>query len=146
MVDMNVMARSGACEALARVETAAPAEEVWAALTDWPRQSEWMLGTRVYVVGGDGRSVGSRLLGFTGVFDVGFVDLLGLTVWEPPRLCRVRHRGALLRGSADFAVEPLGTGSAISWTERLELPLALVSPLLVTGMRGCLRRLAARLR
>jgi carbon monoxide dehydrogenase subunit G len=139
MVDMNIR------ETTARVPVAAPAEAVWAAMTDWSRQREWMLGTRVYVVAGDGRSVGSRLLGFTGLLDVGFADLLEITVWDPPRLCRVRHLGKLLRGSADFAVEPTGDGSAIRWTERLDLPMALVSPLLVVGMRASLRRLAARL-
>ena len=140
MVDMSIR------ETTARVGTAAPADAVWAALTDWSSQHEWMLGTRVYVVGGDGRSAGSRLLGFTGILDVGFADLLEITVWEPPRLCRVSHRGRLLRGSADFAVEPAGSGSVISWTERLEPPFALVSPLLAAGMRASLRRLAARLR
>ena len=138
MVDMNVR------EATARVEVAAPAEEVWAAMTDWSRQHEWMVGTRVYVVAGDGRSVGSRLLGCTGLLDIGFVDLLEITVWEPPRRCRVRHLGKLLRGWAEFAVEPSAGGSVVRWTERLDLPLALLSPLLVVGMRASLRRLAAR--
>jgi uncharacterized protein YndB with AHSA1/START domain len=137
MVDMNFG------EVTARVRTTAPAATVWAAMTDWSRQHEWMVGTRVYVVGGDGRSVGSRLLGFTGIFDVGFADLLEITEWEPPRRCRVRHSGKLLRGWAEFAVEPAGSGSVIRWTERLRPPLALVSPLLLVGMRASLRRLAA---
>ncbi len=111
-------------------------------MIDWSRQGEWMLGTRVYVVRGDGRSVGSRLLGFTGILDVGFVDLLEIVEWEPPRLCRVRHLGKLLRGSAEFAVEP----GVVRWTERLEGPLGLVGPLLRVGMRASLGRLGARLR
>lgn len=140
MVDMNFR------ETTARVETSAAPEAVWVALTDWSSQHEWMLGTRVYVVAGDGRSVGSRLLGFTGILDVGFADLLEITVWEPPRLCRVNHRGRLLKGTADFAVEPAGAGSTVTWTERLDLPFSLVSPLLAVGMRASLRRFATRLR
>jgi len=140
MNDMNFR------EVTVEVAAAVPAEDVWMAMTDWSRQREWMVGTRVFVVAGDGRSVGSRLLGFTGLFDVGFVDLLEITEWEPPRRCRVRHAGSLLRGWAEFAVEPAGSGSTISWTECLRQPVALAGPLLAVGMRASLRRLAAGLR
>jgi uncharacterized protein YndB with AHSA1/START domain len=133
-------------EVRAEVEIAAPAEVVWAALTDWDRQSEWMLGTRVGVVAGDGRSVGSRLWGFTGLFDVGFLDLLEITEWTPPHRCVARHLGKLLRGSAEFAIEPRGDGVTLSWTERLEPPLGLVGPAMAWGMRASLRRLAHRVR
>lgn len=125
-----------------QVQVTASEAEAWAAITDWARQGEWMLGTRVHVIRGDGRSVGSRLLGFTGVLDVGFVDLLEITEWEPGRRCRVRHLGKLLRGWAEFAVEP----GVISWTECLEGPFGLVRPVLAIGMRASLRRLARRLR
>jgi hypothetical protein len=130
-------------EVTVRVPVAASEAEAWAAMTDWSRQREWMVGTRVYVVRGDGRSVGSRLLGFTGMLDVGFVDLLEITEWEPGRRCRVRHLGALLDGWAEFAIEP---GPVLRWTECLKPPVALVGPLLRVGMRASLRRLAVRLR
>jgi uncharacterized protein YndB with AHSA1/START domain len=138
MVDMTER------EVTARVDVAAPVTEVWATLTDWPRQGEWMLGTRVAVVRGDGRSVGSRLFGFTGVFDVGFLDELEIVEWAPPHRCRALHRGRLLRGSAEFEISPARVGSVVRWTERLEPPVGLVAPLLAWGMRRSLRRLAAR--
>jgi polyketide cyclase/dehydrase/lipid transport protein len=137
MFDMNSR------EVTVRVPTSASVQDAWAAMTDWSRQRDWMLGTRVYVVAGDGHSVGSRLLGFTGLLDIGFADLLEITEWEPPRRCRVRHAGKLLRGWAEFAVEP---GASIRWTECLESPLSLASPLLKVGMLASLRRLAASLR
>jgi uncharacterized protein YndB with AHSA1/START domain len=125
----------------AEVDVAAPAEVVWAALTDWSRQGEWMVGTRTWVISGDGRSVGSRLLGFTGVFDLGFADLLEITEWTPPTRCVVRHTGRLLAGSAEFVITPTVTGVRLAWVERLRLP---IGPLLVLGMRYSLRRLARR--
>jgi uncharacterized protein YndB with AHSA1/START domain len=131
-------------EVRAEVEIDAPAGEVWEALTDWDRQSEWMLGTRVGVVSGDGRSVGSRLWGFTGVFDIGFLDLLEIIEWTPPERCVARHRGRLLRGNAEFSVTPRDGGVVLSWTERLEPPLSLIGPAMALGMRASLRRLAAR--
>src|SRR3712207_7800800 len=36
----------------------APPQQVWAALTDWTRQGEWMLLTDVEVTGGDQHGVG----------------------------------------------------------------------------------------
>lgn len=132
-------------EVAACVEVAAPVDAVWAALTDWPHQGEWMLGTRVRVIFGDGRSVGSRLLGFTGFLDVGFLDELEIVEWTPPRCCRARHLGRLLRGSAEFAVAPGLRGSVVRWVERLDSPLMIVlGPALRWGMRRSLRRLAAR--
>lgn len=131
------------------VEVAAPPEVAWAVLTDWSRQHEWMLGTRVWVVGGDGRSAGSRLIGFTGVADIGFVDHLEIVEWIPGRRCRARHLGTLLRGSAEFSVEPAGAGTLVRWTERLEPPfgplgalgLRVARPALAWGMLRSLRRL-----
>ena len=61
---------------------AAPAETTWAALTDWTRQGEWMLGTSVRVTGGDGRGVGSTLAAFTGVGPLGFTDTMRITGLE----------------------------------------------------------------
>jgi carbon monoxide dehydrogenase subunit G len=136
MVDMMIREISVA------VPVAAPPEAVWAALTDWSRQGEWMLGTRTGVVSGDGHSVGSRLWGFTGLGDVGFLDVLEITEWAPPARCRARHRGRLMRGEAVFEVTASGSGALVRWTERLALPAGLLGPALAWGMRRSLCRLA----
>lgn len=131
---------------------AAPPERTWRALTDWPRQGEWMLGTTVTVTGGDGRSVGSTLSAKTGYGPFGFVDTMEITEFDPAaRRCVVRHTGRLVRGGGEFAVSsrPDG-GSAVHWVERLELPfgpLGLVGwpfarPVMAAGVRWSLRRLA----
>lgn len=135
-----------------RAEIDAPPEVVWAAVTDWSAQRDWMPGTVVGVVHGDGRSVGSRLFAFTGVADLGFLDALEITEWQPPRRCRVRHLGKLLRGYGVFAVEPRGEASTFVWTEELEPPLGplgaaglwLSRPVAQAVMRRAGRNLAAR--
>lgn len=134
-----------------RTEVAVPAARLWAAVVDWERQGEWVPATVVRVVGGDGRSVGSRLMAFTGLFDVGFVDHLEISEWDPPRRCVVRHTGRLMRGTGEFAVEDRGDRSVFAWSERLDPPfgrlgrlgLALLSPAVRLGLRGAGRRLAA---
>ena len=49
------------------VDVDAPPERVWAALTDWVRQGEWMLATEVRTVDGSAQEVGGRLAARTGV-------------------------------------------------------------------------------
>lgn len=132
------------------VPVAAPPEAVWAAVTDWPRQSQWILGTTVRVASGDGKSVGSRVEAYTGVRPMGFLDTMVVTGWEPPRRVEVLHDGRLLRGPGVIEVQPSMDGSVLVWSEDLEQPLGAVGalgwraakPLVEVGFRRSLRSLA----
>lgn len=133
------------------VVVGAPPAALWAAVTDWERQSEWMLGTRVRVVDGPAEGVGARLEAFTGVGPAGFVDSMVVTEWDPPRRATVRHTGRVVRGSGLFEVFALPGGrSRFVWSEDLELPLGLlgrlgfpvVRPVFLAGVRASLARLA----
>jgi hypothetical protein len=130
------------------VPVAASVERVWAGVTDWDAQGEWMLGTRVRARG-QGR--GAELEAFTGIGWVGFLDTMTITVWEPPRRCDVVHTGRVVRGSGSFVVRETGPGHAVLvWREDLELPLGwvgrwgwvVVRPLFAAGVRRSLRRFA----
>jgi hypothetical protein len=138
-------------EIVLTVEVAAPADEVWAAVTDWPGQREWMLGTSVRATAQDGRGVGGRMEAFTGVGRVGFLDPMTITRWDPPYRCEVEHHGRLVRGSAVFEVVRVDAdNSRFVWAEWLTPPLgllgavgfALVRPLAAAGIRASLHRLA----
>ena len=129
----------------------APAPAVWQAITDWPAQGKWMLGTKVWVTHGDGASAGSTLAAFTGIKPVGFLDTMTITTWEPPYRCDVIHTGTVVRGTGTMAVEDLGNGrSKFLWSEDLDLPLGLVGrvgfvlvkPLFVAGVRASLEKFA----
>jgi hypothetical protein len=113
-----------------RVPVAVPAETAWAAMTDWTRQGEWMLGTSVEVTAGDGRSVGTTLAAFTGVGPLGFTDTMRITDWEPPTRCVVLHTGKLVRGTGEFIVNPVtDRSSELVWVEHLDLPFGVVGRL-----------------
>jgi len=132
------------------VIVAAPPEVVFAALTDWPTQGRWMLGTRVWAEG-EPTGVGAQLRAFTGVGRVGFLDTMEITEWEPPRLVRVLHTGRVVRGPGIFEVLALPGGrSRFVWREELDLPLGrlgragflLVGPVFAAGVERSLRRFA----
>ncbi|MEC3979729.1 SRPBCC family protein [Amycolatopsis sp. H20-H5] len=133
------------------VEVAAPAGTTWLALTDWARQGEWMLGTRVEVVEGNGRSVGSKLAAFTGVAGIGFTDTMEITTWEPPLRCVVRHLGKFVQGTGVFQVIEQGADrSTFVWAEHLKLPFGVFGrlgwpvarPFFSAGVRQSLKRFA----
>ena len=107
----------------AHVHVAAPADETFAAATDWPGQQEWVFATRVRPTLGTGHNLGDEIAARTGVGPLGFTDTMTITEWEPPRLCRVRHTGRLVRGIAVFDVRAETERSSVfTWTEDLELP------------------------
>ena len=139
------------------VEVEAPAEVVWLAVTDWERQSEWMLGTRVEVTSpGDGRRLGATLRAVTGVGPLGFADPMEIVEWtvptgEGPHRCVVRHAGRVVRGDGVFEVVPLGPArSRLVWSELLDIPLGalgrvgwlLAQPVAGAGVLLSLRRFA----
>ena len=111
----------------AEVAVAAPANEVWAYVTDWERQGEWVPLTRVER---EDRAdhVGGRLRAWTGFGPVGFWDTMVITAWEPPTAgaagrCEVLHTGRVVRGDAGFTVTPAGAGRCTAaWWERVDLP------------------------
>jgi hypothetical protein len=129
----------------------APAERVFAALTDWVGQGDWMLGTRVEVRSGDGHSVGSTLAAWTGLGPVGFWDTMVITAWDPPHRVDVLHTGRLVRGLGVMEVFELpDQRSRFVWREELDLPLGVLGrigwpvarPAFLAGVKASLGRFA----
>lgn len=123
-------------------------EVVWELATDWERQQDWMLGTEVRLVAGDG-GAGSRLVAVTGLRGVGVVDHMEIVEFEPAHSCRVRHDGELVCGEGGFNVIRAGnSASTFVWWERLELPTGggvlwpVVRPAFTWGLRRSLNEFA----
>lgn len=129
----------------------APPEQVFAAITAWADQGAWMLGTRVELREGDGRSVGSQIAAWTGLGPIGFWDTMVITRWEPPVRVDVLHTGAVVRGTGTMEVVALPDHrSRFIWSEDLDLPLGVVGRLgwpvakapFLAGVRASLQRFA----
>ncbi len=138
-------------EIVLSVDVDLPADQLWAAVTDWPAQQEWMLGTTVRGTALNGQGLGGGIEGFTGIGTVGVLDTMTITRWDPPRRCEVRHDGRIVRGSAVFEVAALDEHrSRFIWAEWLTPPLGLLGavgfafarPLIAVGVRLSLERLA----
>jgi hypothetical protein len=126
-------------------------ETVFAAVTDWPAQGRWMLGTDVRPVGGPAQEVGGRLEAWTGTGPVGFLDTMEITRWDPPYRVDVLHTGRVVRGTGTMEVVALPDGrSRFVWSEDLDLPLGalgrigwpVVRPAFAAGVRRSLREFA----
>jgi carbon monoxide dehydrogenase subunit G len=129
------------------VEVDASPERVFAGLTDWARQGEWMPGTSVRVTQGNGEAVGDEILARTALGPVGFDDPMRITGWEPPLRCEVLHLGRVVRGGGVFLVEPQASGSRFTWIEWVDPPLGLIGQMgLRAGRRPTQRALAVALR
>lgn len=138
-------------EIVESVDVAASPEVVFAAATDWAGQQNWMVATRVRATRGTGHAVGDAVEAVTGVGPIGVPDPMTVTEWDPPRMCRVRHDGRVVRGRAAFAVTPRPDGTAtFTWSETLDLPFgplgaagfALGRPAFLSFLRLSLRRFA----
>jgi carbon monoxide dehydrogenase subunit G len=129
----------------------APALQVWNAITNWQAQSDWMLGTKVWPVNGDGTGVGGQIEAFTGIWRIGFLDTMEITAWNPPTKCDVLHTGRVVRGTGTFEVVATSDStSKFIWSEDLDLPLGvigkvgftIVKPGFIYGVRKSLEKFA----
>ena len=125
----------------------APVDRVFDAFAQWEEQGRWMVGTRVEVRVGDGRSVGSQLAAWSGAGPAGFWDTMVITRWEPPYRVDVLHTGSVVRGTGTMEVVALPDDrSRFIWSEDLDLPLGrlgrlgwpLVRPAFLAGVRRSL--------
>jgi hypothetical protein len=129
----------------AAVQVAAPPEQVFALITDWPRHGDWMFLTTARQVGPD------RIEAYTGVRPFGFLDTMTITHWQPPALVRVAHTGRVLRGRGVIRVRPRAGGSRVIWAEELRPPFGplgralwpIIGPIGSALVRRSLRALAA---
>jgi hypothetical protein len=126
----------------------------YAAITNWEAQSDWMIGTKVWLSRGDGSSVGSEISAFTGIGKLGFLDTMSITKLAPPNLVEVLHTGKVLRGEGRFELTAVSENQTrFDWFERVEIPFGylgllawwLIRPGFTLGVWYSLRKLAKSL-
>ena len=138
----------GALEVTASAIVPAPVATVFAALSDWERQGEWIPFTTVRVVEGDGGE-GSRIEAVTVVGPAVLRDRMQVSRLDPPYEIRVVHYGSVLRGPGVLRCTPLGDErTQVVWHEWFHLPGGLLGrmagPLLWPGSKAGLTQALRR--
>lgn len=136
------------------IEIKAPAEKVWNAIADWQGQSKWMLQTKVLLTSKESQGVDVTIEAFTGPLHrlyprfkwLGVVDLMRVTLWEPPHRCDVIHFGKVIKGTGSFEVLAIDErNSRFNWSEEILAPrviFLLVRPFILLGVKISLSRFA----
>lgn len=115
-------AQPGAAEVTATVIVNAPAPRVFAALTAWERQSDWIPFTTVRVVHGDGGE-GSRIEAVTALGPAVLRDEMRVVHVDAPYEVRVVHDGRVLRGPGVMRCTPMDRDrTQVVWHEWFHLP------------------------
>ncbi len=115
-------AEAGAVEVTATVIVGAPAGRVFAALTTWDRQGEWIPFTRVRVIEGTGGE-GSLVEAVTTIGRAVVRDEMRVIRLDPPYELRVLHCGRLLRGPGVVRCTQMGGDrTQVVWHEWFHLP------------------------
>ena len=109
-------------------EADAPRQVVWSVLTDWERQSQWMLDAKaVHVLTPQRTGEGVTIRCPTNLLGVTVQDVMRVTRWQPPRELEVVHLGRIITGSGAFELGELGpTRTRITWWERIDPPFGVV--------------------
>lgn len=133
-------------------------EQVWAVITDWEGQREWIPLTEVEVRTEQRAGVGVRCFAFSGwrlgPLPIGLPDEFVVTEWDPPGRLVVQHVGTFFVGDGIFELTGRGDQTLVRLTERVltpagrlgDLALTVADPIMVAGIRYSLSRLGARVR
>jgi hypothetical protein len=106
-------------------DIAAPRSTVWAVLTDWERQPEWMLDAKaVHVLTPQRTGEGVTIRCPTNLLGVTVQDVMRVTGWQEPSHLGVTHLGKVITGSGAFDLVELGPASTrVRWWEEVDPPL-----------------------
>jgi carbon monoxide dehydrogenase subunit G len=111
-----------------------PPEVVWALITDWEHQDDWMLEASSFRVTTDRREgvgVEARATVRFGPFRTR--DRVRVSMWEPPRILVIDHLG-WVKGAGEIQLVPVKEGTRMRWRETLYAPKAL-GPIGRIGLR-----------
>jgi carbon monoxide dehydrogenase subunit G len=112
-------------------EAAAPRETVWAVLTRWERQPEWMLDAKdVEVLTPVREGEGVTIRCPTNLLGVTVDDVMRVTGWRAPSYLEVTHLGRIITGTGAFELEELADDrTRVTWWEEVDPPLGAVGRL-----------------
>jgi hypothetical protein len=103
----------------------APRATVWALLTSWERQPEWMLDAKeVHVLTPERTGEGVTLRCPTNLMGITVQDVMRVTGWREPSYLEVTHLGKIITGYGAFELAEVDAATTrITWWEEIDPPL-----------------------
>jgi carbon monoxide dehydrogenase subunit G len=108
---------------------------VWALITDWEHQDDWMLEASGFELIGEQREgVGVEAKATVRIAGIKTRDKVRVSMWEPPRILVIDHLG-WVKGSGEIQLQPVAEGTRMRWKETLFPPRRL-GPVGRVGLRA----------
>ncbi len=122
-----------------------PPDLVWRILTDWERQSDWMLEASDFVVISPQREgVGVEARATVRIGGISTRDRIRVDAWDPQRRLGIAHLG-WVGGRGDLRLESSGAGrTRLAWREELVPPWGLVGGIGLRLFRPLIARVLRR--
>ena len=123
----------------------APPEVIWDLVTDWERQSDWMLEASDFVVTSPHREgIGVEAEATIKIGGLRTRDPIRVTGWEPNHRLAIAHLG-WVKGHGEIYLTPSGPGrSHVFWREQLYPPLGLLGAIGLTIFKPLMKRIFER--
>jgi carbon monoxide dehydrogenase subunit G len=111
-----------------------PPEVVWALITDWEHQDDWMLeASHFELIGEQREGVGVESRATVRIAGIRMRDLVRVSMWEPPRILVIDHLG-WVKGTGEIQLQPVSEGTRMRWRETL-FPPSKLGPIGRLGLR-----------
>ena len=122
-----------------------PPEVVWALITDWEHQDDWMLEATDFTVTSDVREgVGVVAEATIRIAGITTRDKVRVTGWDPPRKLEMEHRG-WISGHGQMSLTPLqGNRTHLFWREELYPPVGILGAIGMTALKPMMGRIFGR--
>ena len=122
-----------------------PPTVVWALITDWEHQDDWMLEASDFVVTSEQREgVGVEAEATIRIAGISTRDKVRVTGWEPEKRLAIEHRG-WVSGRGEIFLTPLnGDRTHLYWREELHPPLGFAGALGITAFKPMMYRIFKR--
>jgi len=109
------------------IEICAKPKAIFQYVSDWEKQSEWILFTKVKLLKGAPQQKDPLLLAITKIGPIKVQDTMVVTDWQPFERVVVEHTGRMVLGKGVFTIKKISNDvSSFTWQEITPIPFGIV--------------------